>query len=94
MSCKKIINSAETAVDDAIQGLILVNNNLTTICNGRVVIRRDVDSLKRAGKVTIVSGGGSGHEPAWAGEWNWKKKVITAVASTNLLLGWYFLKQH
>jgi len=68
MACKKILNTPHTAVDDAIQGLVLVNNNLTTICDGRVVLRRDVDDLRSLGKVTIVTGGGSGHEPAWAGK--------------------------
>lgn len=77
MSCKKIINSAETVVNDAIEGLVLVNNHLTTICNGRVVIRRDVDELKQAGKVTIVSGGGSGHEPAWAGRFVCVLQLLT-----------------
>uniref|UniRef100_A0A7S3JST3 Dihydroxyacetone kinase n=1 Tax=Aureoumbra lagunensis TaxID=44058 RepID=A0A7S3JST3_9STRA len=34
----------------------------------RVLVRRDYDvSVKRAGKVAIISGGGSGHEPAHAG---------------------------
>ena len=33
----------------------------------RVVIREDVEELRKAGKVTLVSGGGSGHEPAQAG---------------------------
>ena len=67
MSCKKLINNPQSAVDDSITGLVLVNNNLTTTCNGRVVIRRDVNDLKKSGKVAIVTGGGSGHEPAWAG---------------------------
>ena len=67
MPGKKIINSSITAVDDAIEGLVLVNTGLTTMCNGRVVIRGDVDDIKAKENVTIVSGGGSGHEPAWAG---------------------------
>lgn len=67
MACKKVINDANSVVDDAISGLVLVNNKLTTICNGKIVIRSDVDAIKRSGKVTIICGGGSGHEPAWAG---------------------------
>lgn len=65
---KKIINSPASAVNDAIKGLVLVNNSLTTMCDGRVVIRSDVDSIINSGKVTIICGGGSGHEPAWAGK--------------------------
>lgn len=67
MSCKKIINTSQTVVNDAIEGLVLVNNCLSTMCEGRVVIRNDVDDVIADGRVTIVSGGGSGHEPAWAG---------------------------
>ena len=33
----------------------------------RVVIRSDIEGVKKAGKVTLISGGGSGHEPAHAG---------------------------
>ena len=33
----------------------------------QVLIRRDYEALKASGKVAIVSGGGSGHEPAMAG---------------------------
>jgi len=33
----------------------------------KVLIRRDYEALKASGKVAIVSGGGSGHEPAMAG---------------------------
>ncbi|KAF6033837.1 DAK [Bugula neritina] len=67
MTSKKIINSSETAVSDAIEGLVMVNSGLTTMCGGRVVIRKDVDAIKQKSQVTIISGGGSGHEPAWAG---------------------------
>lgn len=70
MTSKKIINSSETAVSDAIEGLVMVNSGLTTMCGGRVVIRKDVDAIKQKSQVTIISGGGSGHEPAWAGENN------------------------
>jgi dihydroxyacetone kinase len=33
----------------------------------KVLLRRDYEALKASGKVAIVSGGGSGHEPAMAG---------------------------
>ncbi|XP_067939748.1 triokinase/FMN cyclase-like isoform X2 [Watersipora subatra] len=67
MTSKKIINSAKTVVDDAIAGLVLTNSGLTTIGGGRIVIREDVEDLKASEKVAVISGGGSGHEPAWAG---------------------------
>jgi dihydroxyacetone kinase len=33
----------------------------------RIIIRADIDDLKAQNKVTLLSGGGSGHEPAHAG---------------------------
>ncbi len=32
-----------------------------------MVVRSDIEKVKAAGKVTLVSGGGSGHEPTHAG---------------------------
>jgi dihydroxyacetone kinase len=65
---KLFFNERNTLVDDAIDGLIYSNqhNNLTRLNideHIRVVIRKDWDKSK----VAIISGGGSGHEPAHAG---------------------------
>ncbi|EJW81950.1 DAK1 domain-containing protein [Wuchereria bancrofti] len=64
----KFINSADSAVDDSINGLILSHDNLATLdCCHRVVIRADIDKLKGGKQVTLLAGGGSGHEPFAAG---------------------------
>ena len=65
---KLFFNERKTLVSDAIDGLIYSNqhNNLTRLDideHIRVVIRKDWDKSK----VAIISGGGSGHEPAHAG---------------------------
>lgn len=65
---KLFFNERETLVSDAIDGLIYSNqhNNLTKLNidqHIRVVIRNDWDKSK----VALISGGGSGHEPAHAG---------------------------
>lgn len=65
---KIFFNKKETIVDDAINGLLATNkyNNLTKLNLGeniRVISRKDIDK----NKVSIISGGGSGHEPAHAG---------------------------
>jgi dihydroxyacetone kinase len=65
---KLFFNERNTLVRDAIDGLIYSNhhNNLTRLDideHIRIVIRNDWDKSK----VAIISGGGSGHEPAHAG---------------------------
>jgi len=62
---KKIINSPEKLVDQMLDGLVKANpNKIERIPDTNVIARIDspVD-----GKVGIISGGGSGHEPAHAG---------------------------
>tara|TARA_R110001583_G_scaffold66935_4_gene191880 strand:- start:1531 stop:3162 length:1632 start_codon:yes stop_codon:yes gene_type:complete len=65
---KLFFNERNTLVSDAIDGLIYSNqhNNLTRLDideHIRIVVRKDWDKSK----VAIISGGGSGHEPAHAG---------------------------
>ena len=68
MSAKKaLINSANSVVDEAIDGLLLLNPDLLKIDGQNVVVRRDYDQLKASGHVALVSGGGSGHEPGMGG---------------------------
>lgn len=64
---KKLINNPLHAVDEALKGFVAANPGLRLLKDHRVVIREDIDELRKAGKVTLVSGGGSGHEPAQAG---------------------------
>ncbi|KAJ9086403.1 hypothetical protein DSO57_1004463 [Entomophthora muscae] len=60
------MNSPETIVIDSLKGLEYMNNNVTLIPEYKVLYRSDIDSLKRK-QVTLVSGGGAGHEPSHAG---------------------------
>jgi phosphoenolpyruvate---glycerone phosphotransferase subunit DhaK len=62
---KKLINKPESVVQDMVAGMALAHPNLIRqLEDTTVIVRKDapVD-----GKVGIVSGGGSGHEPAHAG---------------------------
>uniref|UniRef100_A0A671KIE1 Triokinase/FMN cyclase n=1 Tax=Sinocyclocheilus anshuiensis TaxID=1608454 RepID=A0A671KIE1_9TELE len=52
-------------VDEALEGLVRSNGGLALLRGHRVVLRSDLESIK--GKVALLSGGGSGHEPAHAG---------------------------
>jgi len=60
---KKIINSPETIVTEMCHGLILSNPDLKWDPHYKIVSRAKLNS----DKVTLISGGGSGHEPAHAG---------------------------
>ncbi|MCJ0930614.1 dihydroxyacetone kinase subunit DhaK [Virgibacillus halodenitrificans] len=62
---KKIINDPEHAVQDMIKGLVAAYpQQLKQIKGTNVIIRKEAPV---ANKVGLVSGGGSGHEPAHAG---------------------------
>ena len=64
---KQFINEKEDMVTEAIDGIIASSGGALTRLDGyphiRVVVRSDWDKSK----VALVSGGGSGHEPAHAG---------------------------
>ncbi|KAK5875562.1 hypothetical protein CesoFtcFv8_026632 [Champsocephalus esox] len=63
---QKLINSAEVCVDEALCGLVRANGGLSLMEGGhRVLLRSDLNLLR--GKVALLSGGGSGHEPAHGG---------------------------
>lgn len=64
---KQFINQKEDIVTEAIEGMIAASGGMLTRLDGyphiRVVVRSDWDKSK----VALVTGGGSGHEPAHAG---------------------------
>ncbi|MGW2849609.1 dihydroxyacetone kinase subunit DhaK, partial [Streptomyces sp. NPDC001274] len=59
-----LINTPETVVADALRGMAAAHPALVVDVENRTVVRRDAPV---AGKVALVSGGGSGHEPLHAG---------------------------
>ncbi|MFD7261922.1 dihydroxyacetone kinase subunit DhaK [Streptomyces sp. NPDC059874] len=61
---KMLINSAETVVADALRGMAAAHPELDVDVERRIVVRRDA---RTGGRVGLVSGGGSGHEPLHAG---------------------------
>ncbi|NP_001070098.1 triokinase/FMN cyclase [Danio rerio] len=62
---RKLLNSVDRCVDEALEGLVRSHGGLVLLRGHRVVLRSDPQSIK--GKVALLSGGGSGHEPAHAG---------------------------
>ena len=61
---KKLINSAASVVTDALTGMAEAHPGLRVDLENRIVYRRSAPS---PGKVGLVSGGGSGHEPLHGG---------------------------
>jgi dihydroxyacetone kinase len=60
---KKIMNKPETLVREMCNGLVLVHPELDFNDKFKVISKKEINN----NKVTLISGGGSGHEPAHAG---------------------------
>lgn len=63
MRMKKFMNAPETVTDEELMGLGLAFGDIVDV-QGHLVISKD---LEKADRVTVVTYGGSGHEPAQAG---------------------------
>ena len=61
---KKIINETSQVEDQMVDGLVKAYPDYVRRIDGTTVVVR---SDKKTGKVALISGGGSGHEPAHAG---------------------------
>ncbi|NXI36004.1 TKFC cyclase, partial [Galbula dea] len=62
---KKLVNRVASCADDALAGLVACSPGLKLLQGHRVVLRADLEAIR--GRVALLSGGGSGHEPAHAG---------------------------
>ncbi len=61
---KKLINAPENVVDEALAGMLAAHPDYIRVEEPNIVVRKDAP---RAGKVGVISGGGSGHEPMHGG---------------------------
>src|ERR1700734_1004961 len=61
---KKLINSAETVVEESLDGFAAAHADILALGDERKFVRR---RTLTPGKVALISGGGSGHEPLHAG---------------------------
>ena len=61
----RVINNPDMVVEDMLKGLLCAHAELATTPDNLRVIKRA--GAPQAGKVGIVTGGGSGHEPAFLG---------------------------
>jgi dihydroxyacetone kinase-like protein len=61
---QRILNNPDDIVDEMLKGFVKAHGDIVTVSNNpRVIKRKDIP----AGKVGIVTGGGSGHKPAFIG---------------------------
>ena len=61
---KKFMNKTEDIVAEMCQGIEMAHPDVEFSKRYQIIKRRE----KNPGKVTLISGGGSGHEPAHAGD--------------------------
>ncbi len=61
---KKLINAPDDVVDEALAGMLAAHADYIRVEEPNIVVRKDAP---RAGKVGVISGGGSGHEPMHGG---------------------------
>ncbi|MDQ3690851.1 MAG: dihydroxyacetone kinase subunit DhaK [Chloroflexota bacterium] len=61
---KKLMNAADDLVDEALAGMTAAHGDMLRVIEPNVVVRVDAP---RQGKVGVISGGGSGHEPMHGG---------------------------
>lgn len=64
MAMKKILNNPDNTVDEMLNGLVYAYDSIIERVPETTVVHRKHD---KTGKVGLVSGGGSGHEPSHAG---------------------------
>lgn len=60
---KKVINKPEDVVNEMCKGIVLAHPELDLLEKFKVIKKKKIDKSK----VSLISGGGSGHEPAHAG---------------------------
>ena len=63
---KKFINRPEDVVEEMLEGLLVLHPGAARLAEHKVIVRADADHA-RDRQVAVLSGGGSGHEPAHAG---------------------------
>ncbi len=64
MKMKKFLNDPNTLTAEMLEGLALAHGDIVDVLPGNLVVSR---TLKDADRVTIVTLGGTGHEPALSG---------------------------
>ncbi len=61
---KKFLNSIDTVLTESLDGFVAAHSDILALGDGHKFVRRKV---LKPGKVALISGGGSGHEPLHGG---------------------------
>ena len=61
---KKLINAVEDVLSESLDGFVAAHADIVELGTDRLFVRR---KRLKPGKVALLSGGGSGHEPLHAG---------------------------
>ena len=61
---KKLINAVDDVLTESLDGFVAAHADIVVLGDGHKFVRR---SDLKPGKVALISGGGSGHEPLHAG---------------------------
>ena len=61
---KKLINAVDTVLSESLDGFAAAHKDIVTLADDRLFVRR---KTLKPGKVALLSGGGSGHEPLHTG---------------------------
>jgi len=64
---KKLINDVSGVVPDMLDGIAALNPGLSLLQGSTIIVRADAEAAAARGEVALISGGGSGHEPAHGG---------------------------
>lgn len=75
---KKFVNAVDQVEKEMLRGFLKANPGIVELPCGAVLVRKE----RKEGKVAIITGGGSGHEPAFGGYIG--KGMLDAVAAGNI----------
>jgi dihydroxyacetone kinase len=64
---KKLINDVDVVIPEMLAGLAALNPGLALLAGRRIIVRSDARTPAALERIAIISGGGSGHEPAHGG---------------------------
>ena len=53
---KKLVNDPITCVKDSLYGYVLTHKNVKLLQDFDVVVRHDIEDLKKSGKVALITG--------------------------------------
>lgn len=67
MAAKHFYNDPTVLVNSALESLTLTNPSVALDAKNKIIYRRPSPSSSKTAQVSIISGGGSGHEPSFGG---------------------------